>query len=86
MVTVVTVFWEAGTFSKISSHRHKSGPQAAIPLGERKALLISSVESAFAFTLVKSNRTRRQWRRIPAEKERDDIAQDDQRHGGERFP
>lgn len=46
-------YFAGGTPHKIPSHRHGSGPYAACPLGERKALLIRSVKSAFALLLRK---------------------------------
>jgi len=61
----VTVILQTGTLCKIPSHRHVRGPQAAKPLGERKALLMRSVKSAFAFTFEKSNKTRRSADYLP---------------------
>lgn len=52
----VTVILQAGTLCKIPSYRHESGSQAAFPLGERKALLMRSVKSAFALLLKKATK------------------------------
>ena len=57
-LTVTPYFEDVGTTHKPRKTAEASA-EAAYPLGERNALLMRSVKSAFALLLTKSNKTRR---------------------------